>query len=75
MNKVQKTTERFLLFASFIPLASFKIWASTPRLVASLLTVACIMAVVCIGIIILAYRFDKPTYFDWVISTYQYEIP
>ncbi len=70
MTKVQKTMERFLLFAPFIPLASFKIWASTPRPVASLLTAACIMAAVCIGIIILAYRVDKPSYFDWAISAY-----
>jgi len=70
MNRGQKTMERILPFAAFIPLASFKIWASTPRPAESLLRVACIMAIVCIGIIILAYRLDKPSYFDWAISAY-----
>jgi hypothetical protein len=70
MNRARKTMERVLLFATFIPLASFKIWASVPRPVASLLTVACIMAAACIGIIILAYRVDKPSYFDWAVGAY-----
>jgi hypothetical protein len=70
MNRAHKAIERFLLFASFIPLASFKIWASTPRPNESLLTIACIMVFICAGIIIIAYRIDKPSYFDWAICAY-----
>ena len=70
MNREHKTIEHFLLIAAFIPLASYKIWASTSRPNESLLTVACIMVFICIGIIILAYRIDKPSYFDWAICAY-----
>ena len=70
MNRGHKIIERILSFAAFIPLASYKIWASTPRPGESLLTVACITAFICVVIIIIAYRIDKPSYFDWAICAY-----
>lgn len=58
MTLVEARIKQLLAFAPFIPLAIFKIWASTQRPFADLLTVACIMAVVCAGIVVLCMLFS-----------------
>jgi energy-converting hydrogenase Eha subunit A len=60
----------FLYVAPFVPLVFFKIWASIAVDTGSLLTVACAMLVCCLLVLGLAWRWDKPTYFDWTISAY-----
>ena len=68
-------TRRLLLYAGPFPaLAFFKIWAASnggsgpgSR---SLTVVALIMLAFCIIVILIAKRWDKPSYFDWTIGGY-----
>ena len=60
----------FLYIAPFPALAFFKIWASTGREPGSLLTAACAMLIYCACVLVLARRWDKPTYFDWTVCAY-----
>jgi hypothetical protein len=67
---LSKTKQRFLNAASFIVLIAFLIWAAPGRRTESFFIAALIMVAVCAGIIALAYRWDKPGYFDWAIASY-----
>lgn len=60
----------FLYIGAFPTLAFFKIWASTGRDPGSLLAVSCAMLIYCACVLVLARRWDKPTYFDWAICAY-----
>ncbi len=60
----------FLYIAPFLALAFFKIWASLGREPGSLLVAAFAMLVYCAGVVTLAKRWDKPTYFDWAVGAY-----
>ncbi|MEW6532471.1 MAG: NAD(P)H-dependent oxidoreductase [Thermodesulfobacteriota bacterium] len=70
MPTLTKARQIFLYIAPFPALAFFKIWASLGRDPGSLLIAACAMLVYCVCILILARRWDKPTYFDWAIFGY-----
>jgi multimeric flavodoxin WrbA/putative sterol carrier protein len=65
-----KGRQIFLYIGPFPALAFFKIWASTGRDPGSLLAVACAMFVYCACVLLLARRWDKPTYFDWAVGAY-----
>ena len=54
----------------FPALAFFKFWAAPGRDPGSLLVVACAMFAYCLLVIGLAYRWDKPSYFDWAVGVY-----
>jgi len=60
----------FLFIAPFPPLAFFKIWAATGRPGESLLAASSAMLLYCIAVILLARRWDRPTYFDWTVGAY-----
>ncbi|MFZ0928372.1 MAG: SCP2 sterol-binding domain-containing protein [Syntrophobacteraceae bacterium] len=70
MKTPTKYQQIFLYTAPFVPLAFFKIWASTAVNTGNMLTVACAMLVCCFLVLAIAWRWDKPTYFDWTISAY-----
>ncbi|MGO9022161.1 MAG: hypothetical protein ACLQVJ_27810 [Syntrophobacteraceae bacterium] len=70
MKTPTKYQQIFLYTAPFVPLAFFKIWASTAVDTGNMLTVACAMLVCCFLVLAIAWRWDKPTYFDWTISAY-----
>jgi multimeric flavodoxin WrbA/putative sterol carrier protein len=70
MQTLTKARQIFLYIAPFPALAFFKVWASLGRDPGSLLIAACAMLGYCICIVILARRWDKPTYFDWAIFGY-----
>jgi multimeric flavodoxin WrbA/putative sterol carrier protein len=70
MPTLNKAGQIFLYVAPFPALAFFKIWASLGRDPGSLLIAACAMLVYCVCILLLARRWDKPTYFDWAIFGY-----
>lgn len=67
---LSKTKQRFLNVASFVVLIAFLIWAAPGHRTESLFTAALIMVAVCAMIIAIAYRWDKPGYFDWAIASY-----
>ena len=48
----------------------FKIWASTGRDPADLLAVTVALLIYCASVIVVALRWDKPTYFDWTACGY-----
>ncbi len=60
----------FLYIGPFPALAFFKIWAATGRDPGSLLAAACAMLIYCACVLVLARRWDKPTYFDWTVCAY-----
>ena len=63
--------KRLLLYAGPFPaLAFFKIWAASSPSPGSLGLVAFCMLAFCAIIIFIAYRWDKPSYFDWTIGVY-----
>ncbi|MGA3116177.1 MAG: SCP2 sterol-binding domain-containing protein [Syntrophobacteraceae bacterium] len=70
MQTPTKYQQVFLYVAPFVPLQIFQIWASITVDTGSLFTVACAMLVCCLLLLALAWRWDKPTYFDWTISAY-----
>ncbi|MBI4965130.1 MAG: NAD(P)H-dependent oxidoreductase [Desulfomonile tiedjei] len=65
-----KAQQILLYSAPFPPLAFFKIWASVGRDPGSLLAAAGAMLIYCVIVLVLASRWDKPTYFDWAVSAY-----
>ena len=62
--------QAFLLVAPFPPLALFKIWASAGRPGGALLAGSALMLAYCVFVIVLARRWDKPTYFDITACAY-----
>lgn len=60
----------FLTAAPFPALVFFKFWAAPGRDPGSLLAVSCAMFAYCLLVIGLAYRWDKPSYFDWAVGIY-----
>jgi multimeric flavodoxin WrbA/putative sterol carrier protein len=74
MKKLGKT-RRLLLYAGPFPaLAFFKIWAASNAGSGpgsgSLTVVALLMLAFCAIVIVVAKRWDKPSYFDWTIVIY-----
>ncbi len=59
-----------LAVAPFPALVFFKFWAAPGRDPGTLLVVACAMLGYCMLVIGLAYRWDKPSYFDWAVGIY-----
>jgi multimeric flavodoxin WrbA/putative sterol carrier protein len=59
-----------LAVAPFAALVFFKFWAAPGRDPGTLLVVACAMLAYCLLGIGLAYRWDKPSYFDWAVGVY-----
>jgi multimeric flavodoxin WrbA/putative sterol carrier protein len=68
--KPTRAQQIFLYIAPFLALAFFKIWASLGREAGSLLVGAAAMLVYCAVVVVLAKRWDKPTYFDWAVGAY-----
>ena len=60
----------FLSVAPFPALVFFKFWAAPGRDPSALLVVACAMLVYCLLVIGLAFRWDRPSYFDWTVAAY-----
>jgi len=69
-KSVSKARQTFLYAAPFFPLVIFKICAGVNLAPESLTFAACAMLVWCLILLVLAYRWDKPSYFDWVITAY-----
>lgn len=70
MPRPSRAQQIFLYIGPFPTLAFFKIWASTAREPQSLLVAACAMFIYCACVLMLARRWDKPTYFDWTVAAY-----
>jgi putative sterol carrier protein len=70
VEPLSRPRQLFLYIAPFPALAFFKIWASFDPSPASLTRVSLILFIYCLAILGLARRWDKPTYFDWVIAAY-----
>ncbi len=70
MKPLDKPRQIFLYVAPFLPLAFFKIWASTGPTPGSLATVAFLMLAYCVLLLLVALHWDKPTHADWVITFY-----
>jgi multimeric flavodoxin WrbA len=69
--KRRDKAKQLLLYAGPFPaLAFFKIWAASGPGPRDLALVALIMLAFCVLILLLARRWDKPTYFDWTIGAY-----
>ena len=51
-------------------MAFFKIWASFEPASSSLTLVSLLLLTYCLAVLGIARRWDKPTYFDWVIAAY-----
>ncbi|MFC1515469.1 SCP2 sterol-binding domain-containing protein [Thermodesulfobacteriota bacterium] len=69
-KQLSKLKRYFLYSAPFPALVFFKIWASSDRDPGSLLVVTGVMLTYSLMILILARRWDKPGYFDWVTAGY-----
>ena len=59
-----KVRQIFLYSAPFAALAFFKIWASLGNAPVNLIAPAFAMLLWCVVVIIAAWLWDKPTYFD-----------
>jgi multimeric flavodoxin WrbA len=70
VKKLSKPRQAFLYGASFLPLAFFQVWASSMPEPRSLTLAAWGMFACCILLLHIAKTWDKPTYFDWAITTY-----
>lgn len=70
MKQISTPKQIFLYVAPFPALAFFKIWAGSGQISGNLLIVAFAMLLYCALIIFIAFRWDKPTYFDWAIGAY-----
>jgi len=68
-KKASRAKLIFLMIAPFPAMVFFKIWAGG-REPASLMVVAAALLFYCILIILLAFRWDKPSYFDWSVAGY-----
>ena len=69
-KKLSTARQIFLYVAPFPALAFFKIWASLGVTPSNLTIGSLVIFSYCCLIIAIAYRWDKPTYFDWVIGGY-----
>jgi multimeric flavodoxin WrbA/putative sterol carrier protein len=70
MPRPSRAQQIFLYIGPFPALVFFKIWAATGREPGSLLAAAFAMLIYCACVLVLARRWDKPTYFDWTICAY-----
>ncbi len=70
MPTLSKARQIFLYVAPFPGLAFFKIWASFEPAPGSLFIGAGLILIYCVGVLVLAWRWDKPTYFDWAVFGY-----
>jgi multimeric flavodoxin WrbA/putative sterol carrier protein len=70
MPKPTRAQQTFLYIGPFPALVFFKIWAATGSEPGSLLAAAFAMLIYCACVLVLARRWDKPTYFDWTICAY-----
>ena len=70
MKKLSKPKQIFLYVAPFPALAFFKIWAASGPQPGSLTIIALAMLAYCGLMIAIAYRWDKPAYFDWAVTGY-----
>ncbi|MDD5170115.1 MAG: SCP2 sterol-binding domain-containing protein, partial [Syntrophales bacterium] len=55
---------------SFPPLILFQVWVRPDNDLKSLFIMLALMFVFCALVIVIAYRWDKPGYFDWAIAGY-----
>lgn len=60
----------FLNVAPFLAIAFFKIWSSLGQTADVLMPAALAMLVFCVFILIVAYRWDRPNYFDWAVTAF-----
>ena len=70
MESLSRPRRLFLSIAPFPALAFFKIWASFEPSSSSLTLVSGLLLAYCLVVLGIARRWDKPTYFDWVIAAY-----
>ena len=70
MEKPVKAKQILLNVAPFIPLIVFQVWTSSYHAPGNMVIAAFSMLAFCILIIVIAYRWDKPGYFDWAIAGY-----
>ncbi len=69
-RKLNRGRQIFLYVAPFPALVFFKIWAFTARDPGSLLVASAAMLAYCSLCLALAFRWDKPAYFDWAVWGY-----
>jgi putative sterol carrier protein len=60
----------FLYAAPFVALVFFKIWTSMFSGAGALFPAACAALVYCFLVLALAWRWDRPAYFDWTVAAY-----
>jgi multimeric flavodoxin WrbA/putative sterol carrier protein len=70
MKPLSRPRQLFLYGAPFPALAFFKIWASLEPSTGTLTSVSLLLWGYSLLIIVIARRWDQPTYFDWVIGGY-----
>jgi putative sterol carrier protein/putative NADPH-quinone reductase len=70
MEKLSKAKQGFLYGAPFPALAFYKIWGAFTPSANSLLLVSLLLFAYCALVVAIAYRWDTPTYFDWVTAAY-----
>jgi len=70
MKQPGKYKQLLLYAAPFAALAFLKVWAASSPSPGNLGLVAFCMLIFCAIIIFVAYRWDKPSYFDWTIGAY-----
>ena len=70
MASLSRSRQLFLTIAPFPALAFFKIWASLEPSSSGLTLVSLLLLTYCLAVLGIARRWDKPTYFDWVIAAY-----
>ena len=70
MESLSRSRQLFLYIAPFPALAFFKIWASFEPAASSLTLVSLLLFAYCLVVLGIARRWDKPTYFDWIIAAY-----
>ncbi len=70
MKPLSKSRRIFLFTASFLPPVCFKFWVASGPAPAEMTMAALLMTTCCAAIIGIAYRWDKPSYFDWAIAGY-----
>jgi hypothetical protein len=70
VESLSRSRQLFLYIAPFPALAFFKIWASFEPASSSLTLVSLLLLIYCLAVLATARRWDKPTYFDWIIAAY-----
>jgi FMN-dependent NADH-azoreductase len=70
VKKLSKPRQTFLYAVPILPLAFFQVWESSMPELRSLTMAAWGMFACCILLLYIAKTWDKPTYFDWAITTY-----